>query len=180
MRQPRGSKQTSLDREQRAWELTKQCWTQESIAEELGVTQSAVSHMLKRAEKRFLKGFSERIEAEKARQTARLEFILEEAVQAWRRSKQDAETIKTVEEQVEIEGRVMEAQETKRERTVKGQSGNPALLSEAQKALAGIRGIWGIDAPTATTTTWTLEPFHWTDDSQAASDAPSGAEEGGE
>ena len=44
-----------LAAEQKAWDLRCKCWTQAQIAEELKMTQSGVSRLLQRVEKRALK-----------------------------------------------------------------------------------------------------------------------------
>jgi predicted transcriptional regulator len=134
-------------RESRAWELTRRGYTQERVAATLGVTQQAVSKILRRAEGRFLDEFRERVAAEKARQTAVLEWVVEEALDAWQQSKRPA-TITEV-SILPPAGRRKKGGERTR-KTEKGQSGNPAHLAEARAALREIRAIWGLDAPART------------------------------
>lgn len=136
----------SRERERVAWELRQQLWTEPRIADHLGVTKQAVSAMLKRVSVRVLAELKENVELVKADQTAQLQWIASEATTAWHHSKQDAQTVKTVVgPQGEDDG--LGTATIKEETTVKGQAGDPALLSQARGALADIRSIWGLDAP---------------------------------
>lgn len=79
--------EVTLDREQKAWELRLNSWTQQRIALELGISQSAVSQILKRLLERYMYENLEEIECFKAEQIAQLENVAFEAMQAWERSK---------------------------------------------------------------------------------------------
>ena len=135
-------------RQHEAWRLRLQGLTQAKIAEQLGVSQQAVSLLLLKTEKRLHAEFVAQAEEIKARQTAQLEQIYLEAFEQWRRSCEDAEQVTTVTGRAKAtnDGCVIDLpdQET---RTVKGQSGNPALLEKAMQALENIRSIWGLEAP---------------------------------
>jgi hypothetical protein len=105
--------------------------------------------MLKRKEKALAAEFREEAEEIKARQTEQLALIAEEALRAWERSQQDAETVTTTQGRYKIDkatGAAVPLPPEER-RTVTGQSGNPALLAQAMKALADARAIWGLEAP---------------------------------
>lgn len=141
--------QVARERERIAWSLRQRCWTEARIAAELGVSQPAVSKILARVEKRLLARLTKRADRVKARQTAQLEHITNEAMTEWERSKQDSETVKTTEEGAEG----VPSFTTKTETTVKGQTGNPSLLAQAREAMADIRKIWGAEAPTKTDVT---------------------------
>jgi hypothetical protein len=135
--------------ERRAWELRCQCWTIRRIADELGLDESTVGKMLKRKEKALAAEFREEAEEIKARQTEQLALIAEQALAAWERSQQDAisETTKSGLFTVnKTTGEVIACPEQVSV-TRAGQSGNPALLAQAMKALADARAIWGLDAP---------------------------------
>ncbi len=133
-RQPR---EITRYREMRAWELRQQMWTQKRIADELGICHQAVSKILKRIDERFLAKADELIAEQKAAQTEQLRYIADEALQAWERSKRNAETVTTKETDngTEVTTRVQ------------GQYGDPRLLDQARGALADIRTLWGLDAP---------------------------------
>jgi hypothetical protein len=91
--------------------------------------------MLRRTEDKVLKGLEDRAVIERVVQLDQLDHIFDEAMRAWERSLEDAVTVRT-----DAEGAVLE-------RTVKGQSGNPALLARAMDALAAKRTLLGLDAP---------------------------------
>ncbi|MDR3477646.1 MAG: hypothetical protein P4M14_06415 [Gammaproteobacteria bacterium] len=76
-----------LERERRAWRLRQQCFTQERIAEELNITQSAVSQILKRLCTRYAEENIYEIGQAKIEQIVQLEHIASEAMQAWEASK---------------------------------------------------------------------------------------------
>lgn len=147
--------EVTADRERRAWELRKQCWTQKQIADELGMAQSSVSDALQRVEKRLYEEFSTSAHVLKARQTEQLDHIAAEALLAWEQSKLDAESTEVTEEETEIgdEGNKFPATNRKTKKVTKGQTGNPALLAQAIAALAAQRSIWGAEAPKKTDVT---------------------------
>lgn len=204
------NRQEARDREFRAWRMRVRGFTEQRIADELGVSQPAVHLMLERAEKAQLGEMVGEALPIKRRQTAQLEYLQEEAMLAWERSKLNAETERTVEKSIapkrtelepqpqggalvrtrrgpledfdpecegaylDDEGEGVEPEERARviaqnaiekalahldaeggpvlvERTTTSisvcQSGDPRHLDIARKAMADIRGIWGIDAP---------------------------------
>lgn len=143
--------------EREVWLRRVKGWTQQRIADDLGIPQPTVCAMLKRIESKLALEFKERAAEIKAQQTAVHERIAQEALLQWERSCQDAERISTVTGRARAtELGVIELpdQET---RTVEGQSGNPALLEKAMAAYAVIRTIWGLDAPTKSEGTLTHE-----------------------
>jgi DNA-binding CsgD family transcriptional regulator len=134
------------ERERQAWEMTQAGHTQAEIAEALGVTQSAVSKMLDRVNNRVLEELGQAVLARKMRQLDRLDYLYDEAMAAWERSKQP-ETVVSYE--APRAGR-------RREVTVKtldGRCGDPVFLRRAMDALAEIRKILGLNA---------AEPFEFT------------------
>src|SRR5262245_35585369 len=76
-------------RELRAMELTVLGWSQHHIAKDLGISQAAVSKLLKRVEIRLLCELSETMGRQKAKQMLRLEHLFAEAMGAWNESKAD-------------------------------------------------------------------------------------------
>jgi len=129
-------KRVSLrDVEIQALELAALGWTQERIAEAIGRTRSGVSKMLHRTEQKLVLLLKDRGEQIKARQTMSLETIYREAMQAWQDSKEDAESLKSVESQ----------NGDRSELTVQGRIGDPRFLDQARGAMADIRKIWGLD-----------------------------------
>lgn len=68
-------RQETRSRQEEAWKLRVQGWTQERIAAHLGISQPAVSQLLVKIEKRLHAEFVTQAEAIKARQTAQLEHL---------------------------------------------------------------------------------------------------------
>jgi hypothetical protein len=132
----------TVERESQAWALRQQGWTQQAIADELGIAQQTVAHILKRVERRVLKELSAEVARFKARQTAQLEAMLHEAMRAWEKSLVPATVL--VKRQRPHGGDEEGAEEIVQE--IRDQFGNPAFLQEAMAALAAIRKIWGLDA----------------------------------
>jgi predicted transcriptional regulator len=87
----------SKQREQQAWDLRTKCYTQVQIAARLGITQQAVSAILKRVSERATARLDEEILEKKVQQDASLMHIFCEALKEWEKSKKKAEKITTVE-----------------------------------------------------------------------------------
>lgn len=122
--------------------LRRKGWTQDRIAEALDLTRETVSRKLAGLARKAAAHLEDRAVVERVEQLDQLDQIADEALRAWERSLKDAETHKTV-EAAEVDGDPT----TRREKTVKGQSGNPALLGRAMDALAAKRSLLGLDAP---------------------------------
>jgi predicted transcriptional regulator len=129
-------------RELRALELTVLGWSQPQIAGDLGISQAAVSKLLRRIETRLLRELAETVQRQKARQTLRLEHLFAEAMRAWNESKADT----TRRRQRQTQGGDG-AGATVAELVVENQHGDPRYLDEARKSLADQRKLWGLDAP---------------------------------
>ena len=72
-----------------AWERSIQGASQREIAAELGVSQPAVSKMLRRMAAEILADLTEHAEVHHVRQVQRLEHVVRESLGAWERSKQE-------------------------------------------------------------------------------------------
>ena len=137
--------------ESRAWDLAQRAWTQRRIARELGVSQPAVCGMLARVNSRVLKRLEADVALKKAEQTQILEHLLDEAVQAWDRSKTPRKRAskKTTSRQSGVAGPdgnpVAPNESSIQEATER--DGDPAFIGLARDILADIRTIWGLDAP---------------------------------
>jgi DNA-binding CsgD family transcriptional regulator len=129
-------------RELRAMELAVLGWSQPQIAADLGISQAAVSKLLKRVETRLLRELADTVQRQKARQTLRLDHLFAEAIRAWHESKADT----TRRRQRQTQGGDG-AGATIAELVVENQHGDPRYLDEARKALADQRKLWGLDAP---------------------------------
>lgn len=141
--------------EQTAWEWrVKKRWSYTKIAEELfaqfgfQVDQSTIARAIKRAAERVEQEMTKFIGQVKADQTARLEHIYVEAIEAWERSKQPFNSVTQVQEMIRpVEGDPETSPKLMNEkitRTVKENVGASTFLEEARSALADIRNIWGI------------------------------------
>lgn len=97
------------------------------------VTQQTVSLDLKALDKQWIKAQISNTDKWKRELIKQYQIIYEQSIAAWYLSLDDAEEITFDEEGNEAN------------RKVKGQSGNPALLSQAQNALKNIRDILGLD-----------------------------------
>ena len=120
-------------------ELAVLGWSQPQIAADLGISQAAVSKLLKRIETRLLRELAETVHRQKARQTLRLEHLFAEAMRAWNESKADT----TRRRQRQTQGGDG-AGATIAELVVENHHGDPRYLDEARKALADQRKLWGL------------------------------------
>jgi hypothetical protein len=130
-------------RELRALELATLGWSQHRIAADLGISQAAVSKLLRRVETRVLRELIDLVDRQKVRHTLRLEHLYAEAMGAWEQSKTDT----TRRRQRKTEGGTGGASASVAEIVVENQHGDPRYLDEARKALADHRKLWGLDAP---------------------------------
>jgi len=124
-------------------ELSVLGWSQHQIAADLGVSQAAVSKILKRVELRVLHELMAVVERQKARHTLRLEHIFAEALRAWEQSKADTTRRRQRQTQPGSGGNGG----TVAELVVETKHGDARYLDEARKALADHRKLWGLDAP---------------------------------
>lgn len=130
---------------------------QEEIAEALGIDQTTVSRDIKHLLDQWRSETDTDIRQRQKELEQKYLWIYREAVMAWHKSLEDAET--TVQELVDSgepakldkEGNLIPpGQRLKASTRKEGQSGNPALLAQAQAALKAIREMFGVDAATKT------------------------------
>ena len=138
--EPRARIQT---RALRALELSIQGSTQRQIADELGVSQPAVSKILSRIEEMYAHEVIANLDRHRAKQTLRLEHHYSQSMRAWEESKQDS----TIRRQRKGQGAAGQTGPSVAELVVENQHGDPRYLEQARKALNDIRKVWGIDAP---------------------------------
>jgi DNA-binding transcriptional ArsR family regulator len=117
--------------------------TQHQIAAALGLSQPAVSKILRRLEDRLLADLALKIERQRARHTVRLEFLYGEAIRAWHASKQ--ETLRR--RQRKTDGVSGGGSATIAEIVSENRHGDARYLGEARSALADLRALWGVDEP---------------------------------
>lgn len=108
------------------------------------VNRATVSRDIKALDQRNLAKSEAIIEAVKQQLSGEYEFIYGEAMAAWLKSLENKQI--TIVENIEAEGGQASSRVKASERT-EGQSGNPALLAQAQTALKSIRELYGLDMP---------------------------------
>jgi hypothetical protein len=163
-------------REELAWELRIKGLREQRIAEEIEkaglgrITQQGVSLLLLRVEARALQSMQKRVSGVKARQTDALWLIFEEAMRAWERSQRaDTSITKRLTSRstgILEEGAAPRAHGSEQVTTqIREHAGDPRFLDQARAALADIRRIWGLDAPSklAPTSPNGEEEWHGTD-----------------
>jgi hypothetical protein len=127
------------------WELMALLEKDHGIA----VSERTVYYDKEAIEKQWLEDSKLDNEKRKANLVQKYEYIHREAVSAWFKSLEDAET--TIQEMIDgggDAGIAGGAQRLKASTRKEGQSGNPALLAQAQAALKAIREMFGVDAAT--------------------------------
>lgn len=141
-------KEVLAEREVQVWALRQKFFTHQRIADELGLERSTVTKMLQRITRRSLNALGDDIREKKVAQLEQLEYIADEAIQGWHRSKEAQKNVSR--RTSEKSGRLVGG--GKREETLiqtSDMDGDPRYLETAMRALAEIRKIAGIDAPKA-------------------------------
>ena len=137
----RGASEIARDR-QRIADLYLRGWMQVDIAEEVGLSQSTVTRDLKALQAEWIKSSLIDYDKAKAREIAKIDNLERIYHAAWRRSCEDAETVRK--KKAEVGG--VERKELVS--TAKGQSGDPRFLNGIQWCIERRCKIMGIDAPT--------------------------------
>jgi DNA-binding transcriptional regulator GbsR (MarR family) len=142
--------------------LDAQFMTHAAIAEQLGVARSTVTRALQRLDTGVEDlQIRELAMLQRVKQIRKLEYIAQEAMEAWQRSKEpkrsmSKKTGKKTRPLVDPDtGEITDLTENTEDTstTMSDQTGNPAYLAAAMKALADIRAIVGADAPVQTQST---------------------------
>ena len=108
-----------------------------SIGKQFGLTPQRVHQISKKMDSLLYKELAETVHLIKARQTATLRHVVDEAMAAWRDSMGQHEVIH---ERATKDG-------TYREVTKTQSAGNPAYLGTSMKALEDIHKVWGAESP---------------------------------
>jgi hypothetical protein len=131
-----------------AWALYCDGHSMAEIAAQHHVTRQAVHKAIKRAVARAMDGLTGNIREQKAAQVARLERIAELAMESYRKSCREA-TKKTHRSRTRGAAKSFDEAVV----TTTEQAGDPRFLDQARGALADIRKILGMDAPTRVSVT---------------------------
>ena len=137
----RPQKEATTQRETTAWLLRQKGYTQEQIAEQLGIDQGNVSRLLNKLNDRYLKDNLDKVERVKVEQTRILNWMVAEALRAWEKSKEPQGRVR------EVQGGGGGESQTVSESIERG--GNPVYLHTARAAMADIRSLWGADVAPA-------------------------------
>ena len=135
-----------LERDMLIWELRAKGQTLRQIASAVDLSKTRIHDILERIEDATLAKFSERIEHEKIRQEARLEYLYNQALKGWEGSQRPTRKTRVK----AVKGERASTEKTMEETT---SSGNPQFLAEARGALSDKRKVWGLD-------TYELDPAH--------------------
>ena len=116
----------------------------DTLASEFGISVhlATVSRDVVALEQRNLKRSNAVVDAVKQQLAEEYEFIYSEVIAAWYKSLEAKQVITA--ENVEAEGGKAASRIKASERT-EGQSGNPALMAQAQAALKAVRELYGLD-----------------------------------
>lgn len=106
------------------------------------ISERTVGYDKKAVHRQWLKDASQSIEEKQARVEADYLYIYHEAMEAWLKSCEDEVT--TTEESA-VSGPFGKGERAKVSTRRRGQSGNPALLAQAQAAKKAIRELRGLD-----------------------------------
>ena len=114
-------------REDEAWELEIQGYSQREIAARLHITQPAVCKLLHRVATRHADQRAARVARADALEDARLSYLLRQTLEAWTRSQQGT----TRRHQRWVEGRGRATPHIVKDLTETSSAGNPAFLRAA-------------------------------------------------
>jgi hypothetical protein len=136
----RPNRETTQAREALAYHYRQMGMLHEAIARKLGISRRGVGLCLERAFEREKGRLSATIEALKLEQTAQLEYIIEQALRAWRMSLKPRSRAS---EKAGDDGTTTHTEAI-------DQTGDPRHLATAMAAMDRIRSLWGLDIAAAT------------------------------
>lgn len=120
---------------------------QVDIAHDLGLSQQQISYDIKALQRRWLDSAVSNIDEAKARELAKVDNLELEYWQAWKRSQEDAETVKQKGTPVNTPDGESKIKTADIEKTTKGQAGDPRFLQGVQWCIERRCKILGVDAP---------------------------------
>lgn len=131
-------------REQEVVQLATEGRSQHDIARALGLSQAAVSKILRRVDDRWMRDNVTRIARYRAEQTRKLEHLFREALHAWETSKAQ----RTRRRQRKTDATDPSKGGTMAEVVVDDSHGDPRYLEAARRALADLGRVWNGATPT--------------------------------
>lgn len=145
-----------IARREQVWQLRLLGKTERDIAAEIGTVTSVTIHNdLVHLIREATKHLDEEVKRERIVQLHQLHLVVKEAFAAWERSKLNAEIEITEQIGTRKKGKGKDDEDSevtiiperiKKSRRSEGQSGNPAFLITAMKAMEDIRKLFGLDA----------------------------------
>lgn len=130
-----------IARAQRAWDLSARGWTQREIADDLNVSQPAISKILQRKAAEETAALRDAREGQRARLLAKEAVLYREAMRAYERS-QEKQTRQRQRETVGTDGK---PGATTREAEVLDRDGDPRFLEQAGRSLERQSRLLGLD-----------------------------------
>jgi len=89
----RDNKDMILARERTAWELRQKGRTHQQIADEMQLSRSGITRILKRINDRILEKLEDKVKELKIEQWGQLEYVISESLAAWELSKQPSREV---------------------------------------------------------------------------------------
>lgn len=146
----RPPKDITLQRERDAWRLRQRGWSLARIADALGISEPSVWKIINRVAGRYHAELGQMVASMRRQQLAQLEYIADEALQAWELSKKETRT--TMRRKRQTDGTVVDEAMQKEESRLP----DIRFLQEARAALADMRTLLGVDAPARAEVTHTI------------------------
>ena len=137
------ARSTIRERERRVLTLSEQGWTQEAIAEDLGITQAAVSKIVRRVDDRALQVIAAERAHFKMRRARHLEYLSREGRRGWEQSKQ-GHIRRRQRKAAGADGTPVVTQDV-----VIDEHPDPRMLDQARKAEETLVDMFGCTAPAA-------------------------------
>jgi hypothetical protein len=142
---------TRIEFEERVWTLRQKGYTHRRIAAELAVNHGTVGRAIRRVAVRALARLDSIVAAQMLATIERLDFIVEEALLAWERSKKPKKrSSKRTAEGKGKAGEKAEASQTTHE--AQERDGDPAFLAVAMEAMDRMRRLLDMDRKPAADT----------------------------
>jgi DNA-binding CsgD family transcriptional regulator len=145
------------DLELRIWTLLSDGKTPSAIARDVGIARQSVHRIIRRVERKYNQAIGATVERLKARQARTLWAVVDEATDAWERSKQPARRIRketgrpggsrSGDSRGGGRGGRSDGRTDLTRTEVQSRVGDPRYLTEAREALADLRKLYGLDAP---------------------------------
>lgn len=144
-------------RETEAWRLRCLGWTQAKIGKKLGVTNAAVSLMLKRIVNKAVLDMEYEVKKEMLTQATQLRHIVSESLDAWENSKIGTKRIsKTITgiNKPNSKDNSLEAENIITKQDLLENGGNPQFLRTAMEAMGDIRTLFHMDVTQVKLVDW--------------------------